>query len=371
MNGAMYCEILSANLLPSARALKMKRGWVFQHDNDPKHTARATKEWLRKKHFKVLEWPSQSPDLNPIENLWRELKVRVAKRKAKNITALEEICMEEWANIPTTVCGNLVKTYRKPVPVTADRGRSCGTEDQLYGGRSRTPGAAAAVAQIYVEHLWGNMNGAVHYMAQLWGSINGAEHYMAQLWGNMSCTGEGAGRREQVTPVVPLSNESWSMSFAKYLQLRFYGNQYTRRANAEPCGHSIHHNYHQYFSYNQMVASFSYSSIRLLEVCVPMPKIYIKQHTPAKVSILQDLKDFSQKVTQVYSAVDDRLTSLKTDTFNKTREEKMEDLFAKKEKASKIAVEIDAKSSTTSLLKETVIGSIFKFWRGPAPEALP
>ncbi|CAJ0946106.1 unnamed protein product, partial [Ranitomeya imitator] len=109
MNGAMYREILSANLLPSARALKMKRSWVFQHDNDPKHTTRATKEWLRKKHFKVLEWPSQSPDLNPIGNLWRELKVRVAKRKAKNITALEEICMEEWANIPTTT--DALKVY--------------------------------------------------------------------------------------------------------------------------------------------------------------------------------------------------------------------------------------------------------------------
>ena len=82
----------------------MKRGWVFQHDNDPKHTARATQEWLRKKHFKVLEWPSQSPALNPIGNLWRELKVCVAQQQPQNITALEEICMEERAKIPATVC---------------------------------------------------------------------------------------------------------------------------------------------------------------------------------------------------------------------------------------------------------------------------
>ncbi|XP_041118467.1 1-phosphatidylinositol 3-phosphate 5-kinase-like isoform X2 [Polyodon spathula] len=136
---------------------------------------------------------------------------------------------------------------------------------------------------------------------------------------------------KQVTPVVPLSNDSWSMSFAKYLELRFYGHQYSRRANAEPCGHSIHNDYHQYFSYNQMVASFSYTPIRLFEVCLPPPKIYMTQQTPSKGSLFQDLKDFSQKVSQVYLAIDDRLTSLKTDTFNKTREEKMEDLFAQKE----------------------------------------
>ncbi|CAM4680324.1 unnamed protein product [Leuciscus chuanchicus] len=113
MTGAMYCEILGNNLLPSVRALKMGRGWVFQHDNDPKHTARITKEWLCKKHIKVLAWPSQSPDLNPIENLWRELKLRVSQRQPRNLTDLEKICVEEWAKIPPAVCANLVKNYRK------------------------------------------------------------------------------------------------------------------------------------------------------------------------------------------------------------------------------------------------------------------
>ena len=67
MNGTLYLEILGDNLLSSVRALKMGRGWVFQHDNDPKHMAKATKEWVKKKHIKVLEWHSQSQYLNPIE----------------------------------------------------------------------------------------------------------------------------------------------------------------------------------------------------------------------------------------------------------------------------------------------------------------
>uniref|UniRef100_A0AAQ4P3Q7 Tc1-like transposase DDE domain-containing protein n=1 Tax=Gasterosteus aculeatus aculeatus TaxID=481459 RepID=A0AAQ4P3Q7_GASAC len=58
-------------------------------DNDPKHTAKITKEWLRHNSVNVLEWPSQSPDLNPIEDLWRDLKMAVHRRSPSNLMDLE------------------------------------------------------------------------------------------------------------------------------------------------------------------------------------------------------------------------------------------------------------------------------------------
>ena len=62
---------------------------------------------------KVLEWPSQSPDLNSIENLWAELKKRVQARRPTNLTQLHQLCQEEWAKIHPIYGGKLVEGYLK------------------------------------------------------------------------------------------------------------------------------------------------------------------------------------------------------------------------------------------------------------------
>ena len=89
MNGAKY--ILDENLLHIAQDLRLGRRFTFQQDNDPKHTAKTTQEWLRDKSLNVLEWPSQRPDLNAKEHLWRDLKIAVQQRPPSNLTELERI----------------------------------------------------------------------------------------------------------------------------------------------------------------------------------------------------------------------------------------------------------------------------------------
>ena len=63
--------------------------------------------------MRVLEWPSMSPDLNPIENLWKTLKSRVHARRLSNLAELGCFAKEKWSKIPVETCQNLVTNYYK------------------------------------------------------------------------------------------------------------------------------------------------------------------------------------------------------------------------------------------------------------------
>ncbi len=103
LTGTRYVDLLSRNLYESANMMGLE-SFIFQQDNDPKHTSSIANEYFEHKGIDVLEWPPQSPDLNPIEHLWAHIKVKVGQRLPKNKNELIDIIKDEWSKISIETC---------------------------------------------------------------------------------------------------------------------------------------------------------------------------------------------------------------------------------------------------------------------------
>ena len=83
MNANMYCDILKQSMIPSLQ--RLGRRAVFQHD--PKRTSKTTTALLKKLRVKVMDWPSMSPDISPIDHgRWRSTRGRIQKEIQRHIT---------------------------------------------------------------------------------------------------------------------------------------------------------------------------------------------------------------------------------------------------------------------------------------------
>ncbi len=104
-----YKYILEHFMLSSADQLFKDADFIFQQDLAPAHTAKSTKSWLNDHGVGVLDWPANSPDLNPIENLWSIVKRKMRNNKQPtNADELKATVKETWASIPPQQCHKLI-----------------------------------------------------------------------------------------------------------------------------------------------------------------------------------------------------------------------------------------------------------------------
>jgi transposase len=118
MDADQFCAILEEGLVESFEKLGMDEDErIFQQDNDPKHTSKKAKKWLEDNNILLLEWPPQSPDINPLEHLWFYLKSQLLKYNtpAKGVHELWERLVKEWNAIPPEVCQNLIESMPRRI----------------------------------------------------------------------------------------------------------------------------------------------------------------------------------------------------------------------------------------------------------------
>ena len=115
-----YIAIIEDHFYPSAMDLFPEEECIFQEDNDPKHTAIIVKRWWADQGLHRMEWPSQSPDLNPIENLWAALDRAARDRRPNTDQELFQALCDAWNTLSVDLLASLVDSMPRRCQAVID-----------------------------------------------------------------------------------------------------------------------------------------------------------------------------------------------------------------------------------------------------------
>lgn len=124
LNAVKMNQIYQKALLPSARRLfpSPSESWILQEDNDPKHRSRLCTAWKLDNGIEVLDWPSQSPDANPIENVWALMKLKLRGKKTLTAAELIRNLKAIWKSLSREYAENLVESMPRRCQAIMDNG---------------------------------------------------------------------------------------------------------------------------------------------------------------------------------------------------------------------------------------------------------
>jgi len=110
MRSAQYIDVLQKRLVPELEKRFPDGSGIFQQDLAPCHTSKIVKNFMTEKNIQVLDWPGNSPDVSPIENLWAICKSRLRTMDCTTKEMLIQALIQVWYRDPkiNSDCSNLV-----------------------------------------------------------------------------------------------------------------------------------------------------------------------------------------------------------------------------------------------------------------------
>jgi transposase len=117
LNANLMCDIYKYGLLSTARKQFGHDStlWKLQEDNDPKHTSKLATNWRMNNNVQKIDWPSMSPDIAPIENVWQLLKMKLRKKKLSTYQSLVSAIKREWKSLSPELAIKLVHSMNNRI----------------------------------------------------------------------------------------------------------------------------------------------------------------------------------------------------------------------------------------------------------------